>query len=167
MGSLYAYAHGGVIYTIENSRDSSKKWFCLTYDVISRPFRNGYGEFNLVHEVLPEHTDRIYIPPCDTSFVRSIYSTAGAFYNCDNDGNSPTEHNHDSSKAKFFVLNTDAVEDITTAEVKLHRCAAEDTQFGGFASVPFMVLCEPLVLSYTGGGPGMEYKLTTGIIPNS
>lgn len=168
VGSLFAYSRGGVIYTLENMRGAAKKWFCMTYDAVSRPPRDGFAEFHLVHEVLAEQSDRIYIPPCDTSFVRTTYPTNSlGFFNRDNTGIPSIEHSHDSSKAKFFVLDADFPEDVSTNLFKLHRAAAEDTQFGGFASVPLMSLREPFKLSSTPEGVPTEYRLRVGILPNS
>jgi len=167
VGALYAYARGGVVYTLDNRVGTDSKVFCLTYDANSRPPRDDGTEFQLAHAVLPEHSDRVYIPPCDTSFVRHTYPTNSfGFFNRDNDGAPPVEYNHDSSKAKFYIVRMDSEAFVVTG-FSLHRAAADDTQFGGFASVPLVTVRAPWSLSYTGGGVGTEYKLDTAVIPNS
>lgn len=169
VGALYAYSRGGIIMVIESNEgpNSTLKSMDLVYDPLSRPPRDGQSEFALSVTIKPNGTERVYIPPCDTSFVRANYPTQDlGFYNRDSPGVPPFEYSHESSKAKLSFHNVDGGT-YTTAGLHIHRAAAEDTQFGGFYGTPPVSLRAPWNLTYAGGGPGTSYKLRTALFPNS
>jgi hypothetical protein len=142
VGSMYAYARGGVVLNVANPADLQELTLSMKVDTTSFDDTGKYSgeEWSIVGTVRPESSDRFYIPPYDSSMVR--YTEGTLLTGTDNYG-TPTQtlygssHGFNSTRVRF-TINGNA-----TKRGNVSRSAAEDTQFGGFKSVPLLATIEP------------------------
>lgn len=142
VGSMYNYARGGVVLNIENTASAETINVHLKSDTSYFPINtaNRNAEFSLRGSVLPDSSERFYLPPYDRSVCRFTTPTPlgvdGGFFD---DLDSYYSFGFSTNRFQVTGQNTGA----QTANYKMSRCAAEDTQFGGFFGVPLLVLRAP------------------------
>jgi hypothetical protein len=136
---LYAYSRGGVILTIHNTAGGRSIAVHATDDPV-HPTQKvgglGFDEWSMTHLIGPERTDRLYIPMYGKSYVRYNQSTLNEYQPLFSAGPNLT-NDAGLSQMRFYVTNMDT--GASEAGYKMWRSAADDTQFGGFAGVPYMV----------------------------
>lgn len=138
-GALFCYGRGGVILTILNLKFNAP----LTLSITTVPYalsgaQSKYGEFTTQAIIAGQGTERVYVPPYDTSFVRYNHARPGNLTTAA--GERTIWDSLGYSKTKFFVSATDGDQE---GGYNMWRSAAEDTQFGGFSGVPLMYPREP------------------------
>lgn len=143
VGSLYVYGRGGVILTIH--KDGGVP-MAITQSMIpdgSSDFpRAPYGEYrNMLLLKNGAGADRVYIPPYDASFVRYNTPTSGGIV----PGVKNVVFQQAGFSQTFIQLHTLSGNGLTVVnqDYQLYRAAAEDTQFGGFIGVPYLIQREP------------------------
>lgn len=157
IGAMYCYARGGVVLNVENSASNEALNIHLKSDSHNWPtnVESTNAEFSLRGSVKPEHTERYYLPPYDASMCRYTEGTPIS-------GSASITSNPDFLYSLGFNTNrlqfTGQNDGINETNFKLSRCAAEDTQFGGFFGCPYVVLRAPYA-NLNGGPGGTEHKV--------
>jgi hypothetical protein len=143
VGSLYLYGRGGVILTIH--KDGGVP-MAITHTMFPDPSslvpRAPFGEYrNMLLLKNGAGADRVYIPPYDCSFVRYNHSTPGTIA----PGLVPAVFKQAGFSQTFLQLHTlvNSGLEVSNQEYQIYRAAAEDTQFGCFIGVPYLIQREP------------------------
>lgn len=142
IGSMYNYVRGGVVLNVENTASAETINVHLKSDSHYFPINtaNRNAEFSLRGAVLPDSSERFYLPPYDTSICRfttptPLFVDGGLFDPLD------VYYGFGYNSNRFQVTGQNS--GAQASNYKLSRCAAEDTQFGGFVGVPLVVLRAP------------------------
>jgi hypothetical protein len=145
VGRMYEYARGGVTITINNLEGDS---LLLGTKVDGRfPTSNvpdaPYNEFALQHIVRSKRSDRVYLPQYTNSYVRYSLPSKTTLRDINPGATDTTDIYWDSgiSQTSFTVYNITTGSNATNYTT--WRSAADDTQFGGFKGVPYVILREP------------------------
>jgi hypothetical protein len=155
-GALYAYGRGGVVMTVVN-RSTAPLQVTMFSDIYGRVDANApntpvrpHGQFHFTGIVPSLAGDRFYVPPYDQSMVRwNNFNTRDIPSGETTNGSRTLFTTGGYSTTKFWVNDTQ-VGDFQVNQLT-YRCAADDTQFGGFAGVPYMTVREPFA-SQQGNG---------------
>jgi hypothetical protein len=159
-GALYAYGRGGVVMTVIN-RGTAPLQVTMFSDIYGRvdasapntPVRP-HGQFHFSGIVPSLGGDRYYVPPYDQSMVRwNNFNTRDIPSGETTNGSRTLFTTGGYSTTKFWVNDTQ-LGDFQVNHLT-YRCAADDTQFGGFAGVPYMTVREPFA-SQPGNGTSVR-----------
>jgi hypothetical protein len=165
VGRCFEYVRGGVVLTMHNRSNTGDVLIMgIKVDPVretnQNPAASPFGEFNLQHLVQHQKVDRVYIPPYNNSYVRFALPTA--VQGSTGPGTSPNETwAGDQSHVKFMVMNMRT--GVKDEACSIWRSAAEDTQFGGFKGIPYMILRDPWNIS----DPGFDPKAESFFFDNS
>lgn len=136
IGNMYAYVRGGVVITIE-----AQAGVATYFGLINDHYRNkgkSYGEWNLVLKTSDSQAQRAYIPPNSNSSTRyTVRTPLIPVPTADSKGDYTTSYGYSCPTMNVTNLSGDPV------SATLSRCAADDTQFGGFRGCPFIALRRP------------------------
>lgn len=141
VGSCYAYARGGVILTIK-SNNASEQIVCVCTDPVTSTvsdFGKLWQEFHLQHIIHGNTTDRLYIPQYSQSYVRFTQSTLTNYQFVGQQ--SDVGSNSGLGQVRFVIIDGDNGQVTNTNTI--YRAGADDTQFGGFAGIPYMAPVQP------------------------
>lgn len=142
VGAMYNFVRGGVIINVENPSSTDAINVHLKSDSHYFPINveSKNAEFSLRGTVAAESSERFYLPPYDVSICRFTTPTPlfldGGFLD-----SVDTYYSFGYSSNRFQITNQNTGSN--AGNFKLSRCAAEDTQFGGFFGVPLVVLRAP------------------------